>query len=357
MSKHILFCIHGMGEHDDTWQQKGIQVLKSAFGDFDRTSQLDFDTTFTVVPIVYNDVFKETRERANADFAAFRGAVLADLDTADDASKDVVGRQLDKYSELLGTGDDNFVWTHILDVILYRFSKTIRAGIDVSVAEQIIRALKEIDHKTWSVLAHSLGTSVAHNTINSLHNTGFPNAPNGPLVPLNPLESRCNTLMMIANVSRVMQRTGAKVYETNVKPGSATAGRLCSWYLSARHKLDPITIVKPFNPDLWPDTATFSTKRYQMLRPAHIHFESDAPPRVHDFDHYLLNPRVHVPLFRSILGERLIGDDEFGPAKAQFDSEIASNTLDQARAMLENRLPATSGGWTNLLAAIKRLLS
>lgn len=357
MSKHILFCIHGMGEHDNSWQNKGIQVLKSAFKDFDRTSQLDFDEMFEVVPIVYNDIFKETRDRANADFAAFRSALMADLDSVDETRRDVLGRQIEKYGELLGTGEGNFIWTHILDVILYRFSKTIRAGIDVSVAEQFTRALHEIDHKTWSVLAHSLGTSVAHNTLNSLHNTGFPNASSGPLAPLNPLESRCNTLAMIANVSRVIQREGAKVYETNVKPGSATAGRFCSYYLNARHKLDPFTIVKPFDPDLWPDTATFSTNRYQLLRPAHIHFESSELSRVHDFDHYLLNPRVHVPLFRSILGRRFIGDEEYALAKTQFDSEIVASTLDQARAMLESRLPAPSGGWTNFLAAIRRLLS
>ena len=46
MSKHILFCVHGMGEHDNTWHEKGVRVLKSAFGDFERLSQLDFDATF-----------------------------------------------------------------------------------------------------------------------------------------------------------------------------------------------------------------------------------------------------------------------------------------------------------------------
>lgn len=301
MGKHILFCIHGMGEHDDTWHEKGLRVLKSAFGDFERLGQLDFDATFLLVPIVYNDILKETRERANADFTAFRGAVLAGIGAGDAGSREIVGRQLDKYQDLIGAGDENFIWTHILDVILYRFSHTIRMGIDVSVAEQMLAVLSQTEHTTWSVLAHSLGTSVAHNVINSLHNTGFPDA------PLAPLESRCNTLAMISNVSRVLQREDAKVFETNVKPGSATAGRLCSCYLNARHKLDPFSVVKPFEPDLWPDTATFSTSRYQMLRPAHIHFEATELPRVHDFDYYLLNPRVHVPLFRSIIGRRIIG--------------------------------------------------
>jgi hypothetical protein len=357
MANHILFFLHGMGEHDSTWHEKGLQVLKSAFKEYELSRVLEFEKQFHIVPLVYNDIFKETRERANADFGAFKTAVLGSIEAADAANKAGVEKELDKYANLIGAGGDNFIWTHILDVILYRFSNTIRMGIDVSVAQQVLDAISTQSHLTWSVLAHSLGTSVAHNTLNSLYNTGFPNAANGPIPPLSPLESRCNTLAMIANVSRVIQRTDAKVFESAVKPGSATAGRLCSYYLNARHKLDPFTIPKPFNPDLWPDPGAFSTERYQHIQPSHIHFEFDNLQQVHDFDHYLANPRVHVPIFRSILGRRIVGPNEYRSAKARFDSEIRSNTIDRARSLLENKLPAQSGNWRSLLAAIKRLLS
>jgi hypothetical protein len=353
MAPHILFFVHGMGEHDDKWHLPGLAQLKASFASYETLRHRAFDDVFTSIPIVYDDILKTSRERANADFVAFRTAVLADIGN-DDATSSALGKELDKYHDLIG-GSDNFVWTHILDVILYRFSNSMRMGIDVSVAEQIIRGLNEHDHVTWSILAHSLGTSVTHNSLNSLYNTGFPNAPNGPIAPLSPIESRCNTLAMIANVSRVLQRTGAKVYETCVKPGSASAGRLCSFYLNARHKLDPFTIPKPFDPDLWPDPATFSTQRYQHIRPSHIHFENTDLPRVHAFDHYLCNPRVHVPLYRSILGRNIVIDEEYRLAKATFDSEIRSNTLDKARSALEGRLGSPTGNWRSLLAAIKRL--
>lgn len=357
MTQHILFFVHGMGEHDDTWHQKGLGVLKSAFNDYELTRDVDFDSRFRVVPIVYNDIFKETRERANADFAAFKVAVLGSIDVSDAVSQQAVATELDKYADLIGAGGDNFIWTHILDVILYRFSNTIRMGIDVSVAEQILNTTSSHQHLTWSVIAHSLGTSVAHNTLNSLYNTGFHNAPNGPIGKLDPLESRCNTLAMIANVSRVLQRKDAKVYESRVKPGSASAGRLCSYYLNARHKLDPFTVPKAFEPDLWPDSGTFSTERYQHLRPSHINFEFDQLSRVHDLDHYLENPRVHVPLIRSILGRRVIGAEEYRSARSRFDSEIRSDSIDRARSLLESKLPSPTGNWRNLLSAIKRLLS
>jgi len=356
MAQHILFFIHGMGEHDETWHEAGLKQLKAAFMEYEFLKGMNFDELFMSVPVVYNDILKRTRERANADFAAFKTAVLADIEPADTAASSIE-TELDKYSDLIGAGDDHFIWTHILDVILYRFANTIRMGIDVSVAEQITRTISQNAHSSWSVLAHSLGTSVAHNAINSLHNTGFPDAPNGPIPPLDPLESRCNTLAMICNVSRLLQRSDAKVFETRVMPGSASAGRLCSHYLNARHKLDPFTVLKPFDPDLWPDAATFSMDRYQHIRPSHLHFESNELPRVHDFDHYLSNPRVHVPIFRSILGVNIVPPDEYNLARARFDSEVRSQTLDKARAALESRMPAQSGNWRNLLAAIKRLRS
>lgn len=352
---HMLFFVHGMGEHDENWHVPGLTQLKASFADYEVLKNRNFDDVFKSVPVVYDDILQRTRERANKDFAAFKAVVLADVGS-DDLIISAVDKELDKYGDLVGV-DNGFAWTHILDVILYRFSNTIRMGIDVSVAEQITRSLSQNSHVTWSVLAHSLGTSVAHNSLNSLHNTGFPHAPNGPIKRLDPLESRCNTLAMIANVSRVLQRDDAKVYQTRVKPGSASAGRLCSFYLNVRHKWDPFTMPKPFDPDLWPDPATFSTQRYQHIRPSHIHFENTELPRIHDFDHYVSNPRVHVPFFRSILGRNIVTDEEYRLAKATFDSELHSETLDKARAALEGRLAAPRGNWRNLLAAIKRLLN
>jgi hypothetical protein len=356
MPQHIIFFIHGMGEHDGTWHAAGLNQLKAAFKEYEFPKTMIFDDLFLCVPVVYNDILQRTRESANTDYTRFKLAVLAGINPAEIAAR-TVEKELDKYASLIGAGNNNFIWTHILDVILYRWSNAIRMGIDVSVAEQITRVTSQNEHRTWSIMAHSLGTSVAHNTINSLHNTGFPNAPNGPILPLNPMKSRCNTLAMISNVSRVLQRDDAKVYETQVMPGSSSAGRLCSYYLNARHKLDPLTMPKPFGPDLWPDSATFSTDRYQHIRPSHLHFEADQLPHAHDFDHYLSNPRVHVPFFRSILGTNIVPEEEFKLAKARFDSEIRSNTLDKARKALESRMSTPTGNWKNLLSAIKRLYS
>lgn len=355
MARHVLFCIHGMGEHGEDWHEAGIKVLRAAFSEYELIAELDFDETFDPVPLVYDDILAGARARANADFAAFRGAVLGDLSNAGEAARGEVESRLDGIGQLIGAGDDGFLWTHVLDVVLYRFARTMRMGIDVSIAEKLMGKLAGGGHASWSVLAHSLGTSVAHNVLNSLYNTGFPNAPGGPLEPLDPVETRCRTLAMIANVSRVLQRQGAKVYESRVRPGSATAGRLCAYYLNARHKLDPFTVVRPFDPDVWPDAVTFNRDRYQALRPGHIRFSPSGLRRVHDFDHYLMNPRVHVPLFRSILGRRIISEEEFAQARADFDAHSDEDSVREVRARLEAMLPAAGGSWGEFLDMIREL--
>ena len=161
---------------------------------------------------------------------------------------------------------------------------------------------------------------------------------------------------MVSNVSRVLQRSGAKVYETLVRPGMASTNAICEYYLNVRHRLDPFTVVKPFDPDSWPNNATFSTNKYQHIRPSHIHFEKDEIFKVHDFALYLKNPRVHAALFRSLVGKAAIPDEELQQKSAEFDSALVSTTLAEARSKLESRLPAINGGLEAFIGVFKKLL-
>lgn len=351
MARHILFFIHGMGVHDESWHSGGLKVLKSEFQQYELLKRLDFDDQFLIVPIVYDDIFSEARERANEDFSAFKTAILGGFSDSETTSRSAVENQIETYAQFIGT-EDEFVWTHILDVLLYRFARTLSMPIEIQVARKIVDTLSENSFRSWSVIAHSLGTSVIHNTLNSLYKTGFDGVD-----PLNPIELQCNSLVMVANVSRVLQRPTAKVFTSRVKPGSPSAGRLCSYYLNVRHKLDLLTAPKPFNPDLWPDPGTFSTERYQHIRPSHINFGADNVAQVHALDHYLEDPRVHVPIFRSIYGRSIVGPEEYRSAKAKFDSEVNADNRDGVRALLENKLPASTGNWRNVLIAIKTLLT
>lgn len=348
MSKHIVFFVHGMGRHDATWHRPALNVLTGAFTQYESYQGKSLDDRIEAVPVIYDDRIEVWRTRMAADFKAFRGALLGDL--ADGGSRTQIERQLDRLEGWIGAGEDpGFAWTHAADVLLYRWMSTLRMAIDVAVAARILARLQEGGFSGWSILAHSLGTSVTHNVLNMLY-AGFGDQP-----PLDPSTTRPRVVLMVANVSRVLQRPGAKVLQTRVRPGYPSTGALCAYYLNARHRLDPFVYPKPFMPDLWPEPGSFSSSAYQHLQPSHIHFSKDALFRVHDVDHYLVNPRVHVPLFRALFGESTIGEAEFSKAKTQFDSAIVSPNIDAARDRLESMLPAPSGGWQMLLGLCKRI--
>lgn len=352
MAKHIVFFVHGMGKHDDKWHEPGLEVLRNVFGDYDAFRGANFDDLIDPVPVVYDNLIETWRQKMSADFTAFRAALIGGMDPSDISKLGSVNRQLDKIEGWIGAGESDFVWSHAMDVVLYRFFSLVSMAIDVSVSRQILEKLKSGSFLTWSVLGHSLGTSVVHNALNSLYGTGLEGQP-----PLNVSETRPRAIMMVANVSRVLQRESVKVFESRVQPGPLSAKRMCGFYLNVRHRLDPITYPMPFNPDLWPDASTFATSAYQHIQPSHLHLNPDEIFKVHDFDHYLKNPRVHVPFFRALFGASLIPDPEFTAVRTQFDAAVQSSNLDLARKRLEAKLPAPSANWQAIIDVIKKLRS
>ena len=351
-NKHILFFLHGMGKHDNTWHEAGLKVLQSAWQEYDNLKDLNFNELIEPVPLVYDDVFETWRQRMSADFAAFRTALLGGIAPEDVPNTNNLKKQIDKIEGWIGAGEPNFIWSHAMDVVMYRFLTLMRVPVDVSVYKQIIDKLAESSWTGWSIVAHSLGTSVAHNVLNTLYTTGLDGDP-----PFTTEQTRPQIIMMVANVSRILQRPGAKVYETPVHPGMSSIGAVCNYYLNVRHRLDPFTIPMAFDPDNWPSGATYSKDKYQHIRPSHIHFEKDELFKVHDFDHYLKNPRVHAALFRALAGKHSISDQELDDKKTEFDAAIVSSTLKQARSKLESKLPSVNSQLDVYINLFKKIFS
>ncbi len=353
MAKHVVFFVHGMGNHDNKWHEAGLKALSSAWSEYDNLNDDTLEDKIEAISVVYNDIFEVWRQRMKSDFDSFKGALLgtaSNIANEDQGQVDAISKKLDRIGEWIGAGEPEFVWTHAMDVVLYRFFTQIRMAIDVSVLKQILERVNKGNFKTWSVVGHSLGTSVVHNSINSLYGAGV-----GDVAPLSPNETRARVIMMVANVSRILERPGAKVFESRVRPGASNTGRTCGYYLNVRHKLDPFTYPRPFERDPWPDATTFMTDRYQHIRPGHVQFNKTELMKVHDFEHYLKNPRVHVPLLRAILGNVLISDDEFRDAKAGFDADQLDSAIDQVRSALESKLPAPGSNWGVFVELFKKL--
>jgi hypothetical protein len=96
-----------------------------------------------------------------------------------------------------------------------------------------------------------------------------------------------------------------------VRPGPSDDHEYyCASYYNIDHALDPFPMVAPFAPDGWETPPTNIRAR---------HFRDW---NVHDLEHYLDNPAVHVPLLRKLAGRRVVGraDERDAVANyAQFD--------------------------------------
>ena len=344
--KHALVLVHGMGEQVEGWHTPAWDTLTAAFPTYAEFNGRKLADRVQPVPVLYSDFFTDLRQMWKDQVAQIKTVLGQQLDAVDTLQRQSVNNQIDSIANAIGAGADTFVWTHAMDVVLYRFFKLVRADINVKVGKQIAAATKNT-FNGWSVIAHSLGTAVTHNTLHALYTSRL--LADEP--PLDPLETRPKVVAMVANVSRVLQLPALKVFSSKVMPGASDDGRVCDTYLNVRHLFDPFMFPQPFEPDnTWPPPGTFVPSQYQHIRPSHLDVEKLT--NVHDLDHYLENPRVHVPIFRAIFGGDTIPDEELAAACAKFDQDIVNHELDTVRHALEGLIPAKTEEWPMILKSL-----
>jgi hypothetical protein len=124
--------------------------------------------------------------------------------------------------------------------------------------------------------------ALAHLTTEPINGSGAYLAANG---------RRLDNLFMVGNVSRVLNRLTVPFYRSSVRcelaPGDGDAG--IRHYASFRHSLDPIAAVRPFTPPGW-------GSRFMPVRVDHL-----LDWNVHDLEHHLRHPDVHVPILNRLL--------------------------------------------------------
>lgn len=291
MAKHLIFFIHGMGKHSAGWSNDAWKAFGDAYSGYKELEDFPLDSRFKRVEVVYDDVFERYRERWKKDTSE-----LLNLITTGDAGSAVVGMVADLGANL---GKDSYFTTHLMDVVMYRYLSLVRTPVRTRVAMQISKALADAATEglvTWSVVTHSLGTSVGHDTLHYMFASGESEIPTLSRKQFSPKVG-----LFVANVSRVLQST-VKVYASLIRPSWQRQTGIFDFYLNAHHVLDPFPRPKPFSPGYdWLDSATRSREfaRFQDLSISEI-----TDPNVHDLDHYLANPGVHIPFIRALFGQR-----------------------------------------------------
>lgn len=310
----ILFLIHGMGAHDAGWASSVRDKLNEAASRYRAFSGGPaFDRQVELVPVSYDTVFDSLLQRWGRsageveEFAASNGIRIPDL------------------GWLAGASDTerNFFWSHLVDILLYRYfpqiATQVRLQVMTRIAETMVRARENASEPAeFSVMAHSMGTAVAHDSLAQLGTYPLDGsraflAENGP---------QFLNLFMIANVSRILE-TNPPVYDGIIHPASVQPDTAyCHRYFNFRHDLDPFIFIRRFNPANW-------GRDYRDVGMDHIgDFD------LHSYEHYLDAPQVHIPIINGIFGP-MIPKEERDAAIAEYAAQPGPPCVEEVERFIQ----------------------
>jgi hypothetical protein len=310
-NRSILVVIHGMGKHDANTIQKTVEACgQTLLERYPTTKDKQFVEHVEVIPVGYDDIFEDERKRI-AENNQTISSYIASHST-------LPGKAIQKLVSIEGAiGTDTFLTTHLLDVVLYAslHSEIVR----LRVAEKIAKAIKisvASSRRPVHILAHSLGSMVAHDTLAKLYSNdgGFRNSGNDELASFIPNQSRLKSLWMVANVSNLMYslnflNTNLNPWDSVVKPARDNSG--CTQYFyNVHHVVDPFTLFHRFDPSIDDDWVT--ARAYQRnYVPIQINkFTSSLNP--HSLSNYLTNPCVGNCFLGAVMptGEFNVSEEE-----------------------------------------------
>ena len=337
MAKHVIFLVHGMGEFAKGWSADIQKQIAAAYSTYAISKVLAFNDFYRFEEINYNQHFDKLRKKWRDDAKAV-GAELkkGGLETS------AVGK-LTAAGGKAGT-EDEFLSSHVLDVVLYRFVPMVAEAARTEVAKRILDTLvaaPALDPPRWSIVAHSLGTAVTHDALHALFTQGVKGQ---TLIG----KTKADVVMMIANVSRLLEDPSVDVYKSVVRPSASPAEGICRYYVNARHEWDPIPIPKAFKPlDDWPDVPTRQEDRFRSVT-----INAFQHKNIHGFGHYLSNPKVHVALFNALVPMKAaIPDDEAKEASMKFEASTPFGQFEGLQQAIKKFQIAEESTWAQVIAA------
>jgi hypothetical protein len=341
MAPHVLFLAHGMGSYDDGWSVETGELLRELYGTYQAPCFLPpFDSAIEIRGLRYDDVFSELRLQ----WATNSAAVIAAVEGEHGDSK-AVGHLRSFNSQ---AAKDDFARTHLLDVVLYRFLGAVASMVRAKVENAILEALAALPPTSthgWSILGHSLGSAVVHDTLHEM----FTN----PIAVGAAAPPRARLVAMIANVSRLLQ-SDIDAYRSATHPSADVTRGCCDFFLNAKHDWDPFCHPREFRPlDDWPDALTRSQGRYLPVA-----INAFAEKDIHSLEHYLRHPKVHVPLFRVLTntGSELITDQVFRDAVTVYEMKTPFGAFEALQKKIKKVVAGESADWAAILRSFRDFL-
>lgn len=384
--KNVVFLIHGIGAHPEGWSEAEdgpiAAITKAAeyYPGFNANEPLTGAIEF--VEIRYDDIFDNIRHQ---------WAKLADGLSAG-ALPNATPNILHSITGVISHGGgDSFVATHVLDVGLYVSFRIVQRLVQLRVASKMMNTIA--DHaqepegsRNYFVVAHSLGTTIAHDAIQRMATTGWlteADKVSGLIEnsgfsiesfhravdrygknPFAPGNFKFDGIFQLCNTSRLLSQT-KPAYESSVRPmfSSGPKNNAVRKFYNAEHVLDPIGKFKKHRAkEAWPVAASNFTAT-DLFDIDHLHSGN-----VHGFAHYMTHPAVHARLlflaaptrfttadFQTALARipdggdfprfssRFLDENLRDSIEAQL-SALSPNTLDQLPDFIEPQVRAFLGG-------------
>lgn len=334
MAKNTVFIIHGMGVHKPGWtadESGPIPVLARVANQYSGFSdQAPLSDVVEFKEISYNDVFTKILARWEELADEIKGKLP---EATPSAIKDIT-EKLAAVNE-----PDNWFSTHALDVVFYWGFPLIRRLVQLRVATKMMKTISQHaprasgEDRKYILIAHSLGTTIAHDSIHKMAKTSWLGNEELSLAAVNAMDPddqvsaadleaaisrfgihpfgpglfKFDAIYMISNTSRLLQKAASSAYQSVVKPmfsaGGPTANS-CRRLINVDHFLDPVSKIRRHRAEeAWPNAARFGTAK-DMFDIRHIH-----DVNVHALEHYLIHPRVHGDILFEIAPTRFSNDD------------------------------------------------
>ena len=344
MPKPTVLIVHGMGQVDEEeFKNAFIADLKSTFSSYTKVKGADPTDFANFEVIYYSDIFDEHREQL-ADRARDLEERLSSLGDLDRNWVEEAAREISRVETEID--DDDFFKTHFLDVIYYRYTM-LGERVRIRAAKKIAEAIQTHDAGSQGVhiIAHSLGTSVTHDTLANVYTGGVENE------HLSAQGHKLASVHFIANVSRILE-SAVNVRQSVVKPGEYGCTNVFWQY---RHEFDPFTLPRFFKPkrgehwisdDLWDDG------NYRLFEFSNILGDKSHP---HALCHFIANPDVHQSIIEQVLGQSLDSNEKTAAAEA-YDEASLSQRYEEFKDKFGDASISELGSLKDLYDAAKELV-
>ena len=354
MSNPTVVLIHGMGNHSapkpdsnqrGSFGKECIDTFNTALQMYPSLQGANIEDSVNFIEIHYNHIFDTFRQEMAQNGQTFKDLLGgAGLTSALGGVSGLVEAVINFEASLDG---DDMVFTHWLDVILYKlyFGEVVR----LHVAKRLGDIITKNNTRDIHILAHSLGTAVAHDSLSKIYNGNY--ADNDEIADLSPVTHKLASVWQIANVSRLANSVLdiSNPYKSLVKPGAAG---VAASMMNIHHKFDPFTLVKKFSrPDngKWIPKAVFSR--------AYSDIETSAITQIntHSITQYLHDPLVHLNLFNQ-LGIVMPPEAEVDNAMESYRDLVIDGAVNQLEEKFSGIKKGNTATFTEFYELAKQLI-